>query len=119
MNGRAALNAILSNIGYRPVSDITVGQDPETLCVRGFVIGEHRNTGDPDRFAVWSKFDWTHHPNPKDRMRGLDIQHGRYMLTYGEAMNLVQKQCSELVRRYRWLIPGTADTIPGCRGSCR
>ena len=82
------LRKILDEIGYDYVQSYMVGQDPSTKAIRGYVIGASR---EQNTYTVWSTFDWTM-AGPKDRKRGIDVQHGHYgMRSIAEAQQCVAK----------------------------
>ncbi len=68
------LRQILNENDYDYVQTYMVGQDPGTKAIRGYVIGASRQM---NTYTVWSTFDWTM-AGPKDRRRGIDVQHGHY-----------------------------------------
>ena len=97
----------LRDIDYRPIIRMEIGEDPDMHFIKSYVVGEKKNSEDPYRYAVWTAYDWSLHPNVADRRRGTDLAYGTYMMDYDEAMLLARRKCAQDKESYDWLIPGT------------
>lgn len=92
----------LARMNRRLVGMEMIGQDPDMGCVTFIIIGEVRNTSDPNRFSVHFFRDWT---LSADVHRGYCIDQGYYGMTRREAV----ERMADLVRgrrdTYCWVMP--------------
>ena len=118
-NGTNGLVEALRQNNSTLVDFLPVGVDPFTFNNRGIVIARRIQPGlDPDHsYVVWDVNDWSYHPDKENRKRKTSVSRGSYRLTIAEAVRAANDRRMDLLLNYPWLIPGTDELVPGCRGS--
>ncbi len=110
-----SLSAELDRLGCDLVESMMVGQDPYMKQVVYFVVAKDRSRTEADGYRVFKGRDWSLHPNPADKERGVTLSTEAYWLSKADALALAKKRQTELIEGFSWYIPGTETLVPGCR----
>ena len=94
------LDKELEAIGYQTVEVYPVGFDEMTHGNYYIVLGKRLSDG---KYATWFVVDWTKHPDPVSRKRGVTVNHGRYQFdTKAQAVADAKEQVRYMKENADW-----------------
>ena len=94
------LDKELEAIGYQAVEVYPVGFDEMTHGNYYIVLGKRLSDG---KYATWFVVDWTKHPDPASRKKGVTVNYGRYQFdTKAQAVADAKEQVRYMKENADW-----------------